>query len=545
MINQTKDMPKRLIALLVALSLIAVIFAGCTPTEVPEAEEPEVEELEVLEEPEEPEALAALDLGLRTDSPELFLEGALEISGLDVSGAFMDFAPDFSAFDLSRFRGRPTEHSFSISIDQADPTVLPIEGVGLNLRSLSDRAAGNYLLNFDVDAGFFALEDNSIFISPDMIALSAPDIYTRHRYISINPRTFAQDWNASGFAGDFGEIDPGDFEMILAMSEGMGEVFSFQALLDMLETYIEQSEQINQNLMNAGVFVDEGDTEITVGVNTYSVARLGYTFSEPALVEFMDALMGMIFEMVLELMDDFMAVAMIADPTLYEERDYLREEFMEILDEMSFSFPYGMTMYFYIDMTTGLVRRSSIQDWTMITDTGFGDEEMTTNIVTYYLGEVNVTDVTHTFVTMTDGFDDVIEMEIRLYIPEGGPYVFFMEMDMGPEGTFSFEMGYNPNVTTNNVWFEMEFQDRFTHVDFILRGDLVDSANEFAINNGNMAVVVDGTPLLGASFEYSLRNVAAGDVSIDRAQAVSLFDLDLAQLEQDLMMFAMMMAIMR
>jgi len=538
-------MSKRLIALLMALSLIAVVFAGCTPTEAPVA--PAAPEA-AAEEPGEDEALAdpaafVLDLALRENNPELFLEGALTLSGLNASGAFIDLAPDFSAFDLSRFRGSPTEHRFSFSIDEADPDIIPIDGVGIDLSFLSNEAASSYLLNFAIDAGFLAFEDNRIFISPDMIALSFPDLYDRHQYISINPQTFAQDWNASDFADAFGEIDPSDFDIVLAMIEEMSDMMSFGSLLEMLEEYEEQFERVSENFMSAGTFVDEGNTEITVGNNTYTVARLGYTFSEAAVVEYMDAIMDVVFDVLFDFIDGIIAIAAIADPTL--DVDEIREEMQEVFEEMNSSFPYGMVLFYYIDVNTGLVRRSHIPDWTMVMDAGFGEEESITDIVTYYLGEVSPADVTRTYVTMTDGFGDVTEMEMFMSIPEGGPYVFSMDMtSTALDGVISFEMGYNPNASTDNVWLEIEYRERFVRGVLEMRGDLVDSANEFAINNGQMTLSLNGTSVMDASFEYSLRNVAAGDVNIDRAQATSLFEIDLDQLEQDLMMLMLMMSMM-
>ena len=519
---RTTTRAQRLLAVLVATSLIAVVFAGCAG----------------------PGGADGIDLNLRTEDPEQFLESALELSGMQMDAS--DLFAGFSDFDLSRFGGRPTEHSFSFTIDQLDPTVAPIAGANIDMSLLIDEAAGNYLIEFDIDAGILSFAGNRIFISPDLLALSAPSLYTRHQYLTINPNTLVEDWNASDFGAAFGELDPADLDELqaaLAMLEGAGGMMDFQGMVGLMEAYTERMEQLEEQLMAASEFLDEGDVEITVGETTHNAARLGYYIPAQALDVFTGEFSELFIEMFSDLMDNFIGAMAMADPTL--SADMIRQEMLMVFDNMSFSSPQGMTIYYYIDIDTGRLLRSHIPDWTSVVGDGFGSEaEMRLDVLTYYLGEQNAIDITHTTFTISDGTGNVIEGELRMYIPEGGPYVFYMQMDLGIEGVLTFEMGYDPTGEQGSFWIEIDAADRFMQFDLEIRGDVVNTPEEFALRDGRMTSSLNGDTVLAASFEYSLRNAAPEDVDIDRSEAASLFDIDLAELERDLMPIFMMMGMM-
>ena len=504
---KTASATRGLITMLVAMSLIVSVLAGCTPTEDA--------------------------TGLRYEDPELFLEEALERSGFAA-----DLDIDFSAFDLSRFEGAPTAHHFSVRVDQADPSIIQLPGrPQIDLTLLADTDAGNFLVDFDITgAGPLSFKDNRIFISPDILALSAPGLFDFQRYITVNPNTFVDDWNASHFAIMLGEIDPGMIETMLSTFGDMDALFDYSAMAELSENHTAQFERLIENFAAAGKFRDGGNTEITIGEVTHSVARLGHYTSAEDVSNYANAMVDLLVELMFSYMDSMAAIMDAGADT-----GMSAQEMQSLLESSSFDFPAGMYLYYYVDLDTGLVLKSRIPDITVVISDGAGlEEEVSMEIVAYYLGENNPIDVTHMYMTSTDRFGNELIFELRLSVPKGGPYFMYMHMDARHDGMMTFELGFDPSAAEDNLWLQLESEGRQGHVSFDIRGDVVNTPEEFALSGGRITIVNDGITTLDASFEYSLRNIPAEYVSIDISQSTDLFEVNILQLAQ-ILTRAMMM----
>ena len=484
---------KRLLAMLMVASLIAAVFTGCSSTDDTE---------EIVE--------------LRHENPELFLEEALERSGITTRPS-----PDFSALDLSRFRGSPTEHNLSLVVNEADPYFLPLPGrPQVELTLLADTTAGNFLMDFDITgAGPFSFEGNRIFVSPDMLALSVPELYDRHRYVTVNPNTFADQWNASLFSTALTEIDPNAINAMLSMLESIGETqpFDFSAIAGLFE-------QLAGVLTATGEFRDGGDAEITVGEATHNAARLGYYI--PAREA--NALVNEAFGALLELAPGNMGGILAMMPTGAD---------MQAVEPLSFDFPAGAYIYHYVDLDTGLVLQSRVPGTAVVVCNGSHTEEMTLEAVTYYhLGEQNIINVTQTIITLA-GISGS-EIKIDIYQAAGGPYIVHMHMDMGQDGVIIFQVNYSGEGTlglTANF-----FDNGPGHVRFNFWGDVANTPEEFTLSNGFLTITTDDITTLDVDFEYSLRSARAGDIRIDLTQAIDLFDINFLQLAGILSRLAIM-----
>jgi len=471
----------------------------------------------------------------RETDPEQYFHLAMQRSGLDAqgSGTMLGQHMDFSAFDLGRFSGRPVEHRLSLSIDEAyDFWGGPSPAMGAHgvLSFLMDETAGNFLLNLDVGLAGLSFNDNQLFISDDIVALSVPELYTRHRYLSVNPDTFIRDWNASEFGAEF-PIDPFEVGAAMGLVGGFADMFNFAAMEEFIENYMQQFIDMSDRLMKSGEFLDEGEVTITVGDITYNTAKMGYHIPEEIMNEFINEFMDIYFELLREFMGGF--VGMIAQMDGMTA-DQLWNEMFGVMGDITF--PGGVTYFAYIDIETNLVRRMDIVDMTISMNTPWGVEEMTMDMIIEYRGERNVYDIMYSFTTMTDPFGVTSEMEMRIYTPVGGPYVFYMRMVDETANFTLVEMGYAPALSEDNIWLTMKVVNFWSDIDFDLRGSVVSSGNEFAIQDGSMTVLEDGETLLVVSFDYSVRNVSAQEVDIDRDEAVDLFSLDFYQLQMDLAM---------
>jgi len=511
--NPKKKINTRIIAVLIAVLVIAgsmSLFSGCGPSAPAGAS--------------------------RASAPEQFLQESIERSGLDAQGGFMQAQMNFSPFDFERFSGVPVEHSFSFTVDEFSEFS---DAVGFNaaLKFLMDREAGNYLLNMDAGMGGFAFRNNRLFISEDMVALSVPDLYARHTYLYVNPATFIRELNDSEFREMLPiDLSQAEFNMALGMINAYAEMLSGMFDMDALmesEDFQRMMEMSDELLMYTGDFLDEGDMEITVGDATYNVAKLGYYIPEEAMDEFMSEFMAVYVNLLRDYMGGFFDLIAQLDPTM--SADDIWDEMFDVMD--SIRFPGGLTVFYYVDLETGLVRRSSLPDMTMFIDDGWRGVESTVDLIMEYRGERQVWDVTYYFITMTEGrTGETAEIEIRMYMPDGGPHIFYMEMDMGRDGTMVFDMGYDPGEDEDNIWFLMNFRSLWTNVAVEMRGNAAATAEKFVINDGKMTVREARNTLMSVDFEYGLREVSPEDVTIDRSQAVNFFSLNMDQLQGDLMM---------
>ena len=197
----------------------------------------------------------------RQSQPEQYLRAALARTREQ-----LDFAP----FDLAHFAGQPLEQGLALRIDELyDPRGRPhpFMGVGGDLQVLTDPAADGLLLNFDFGSDMMNFRGNRLYLAPDLIALSAPDLYSRHEFVSVDPRTLAQDW--AGWApARMLPFDPAPLFGLLPWLDVLPEAINPDAALGAL--------QAAAGLMSAGQFRDAGDTQIVWADAAHNVARLGY-----------------------------------------------------------------------------------------------------------------------------------------------------------------------------------------------------------------------------------------------------------------------------
>ena len=480
----------------------------------------------------------------RTDNPEAYLQKSLALSGLDAQGSYMEAMIEFSPFNLERFSGRPVEHRLAVNVDELYDFWGPSEFMGANgeIRIAVDEEAGNALMGVDIGMSGLTFKDNQLFISEDMIALSIPDLYTRHQYISINPGTFFRDWAGSELGAMF-PLSPSDiaeFESMLPMLTSMVELFDASAMEAFMEAYYAQIVKMSDALMTSGTFLDEGDVEITVSDRTFTAAKLGYHVSEEAMNALMQEFMEMYVEMMRAYMGGFINAVAELDGSI--TTDEIWDELLAAMD--SIRFPDGITHYYYVDLETNLIRRMDIPNMTMLADDGFGGQhESSMDMVIELRGEQRVYDAAHYFITLTDDYD-TYPIEMSMYMPEGGPYTFFMNMDMGSDGVSTLNMGYDPAAAENNLWFVLASEDQWTNGEFDIRGTVSNETDLFTIEDGRMVFAESGNRVFALGFEYGLRNVSPEEVTIDRSQAADLFSLDINQLQQDLFAAMMRMSMM-
>ena len=473
------------------------------------------------------------NISRETQAEQYFL-ASMELSGLDAEGELAQWYMDFSPINFSRFAGVPVEHSFSLSIDELyDNFGRPNELMGASgeLSLLIDQAAGNALLSFDAGMGGLNFRNNRLFISQDMIALSLPDLYARHEFISVNPQTLLQDWSDSelGMMFPISPEDIAEINEVLPALNAMMELFSGERMGQLMSAYMENVMAMSGEIMTAGDFLDRGDTQITVADVTYNVAQLGYHIPEDILAGFMSDFWAMYRALLTEYMGGFFDVIAQLDPTV--SADDIWDEIFSAMEMIRF--PHGLTHYAFIDLETGLVRRMDIPNLVMSVDDGWGEVEVNMDISIELRGERRVWDVMYYFITVNAEGEEA-EVEMRVYVPDGGPYVFYMIVD-SDDGAMTLQMGYDPGRADDNIWLTVDMDTGFEAVEFEIIGSASESGDAFALRDGRITATSDNNQVFAASFAYGLRVASPEEVTIDRSAAVSLFDLNMEQLMGDIM----------
>lgn len=107
--------------------------------------------------------------------------------------------------------GGAFEHDITIGIDSVDSDIMDYEtasyfemliGSNVNLNTQTDIKAKKFLLSTSVSSSMINLDGYKLFISENLIGALLPDFYAE-KYISINPKTFVNDYNESWFGEDY------------------------------------------------------------------------------------------------------------------------------------------------------------------------------------------------------------------------------------------------------------------------------------------------------------------------------------------------------
>ena len=458
----------------------------------------------------------------RSADPEKYLQASFEKSAKNIELAARHY-PDFS-----RFAGVPVEQSISLEVlDIMDSDELV--GASADIILKIDESAGKYLMDFSIGYGGLSLNNNRIFFSNDLIALSLPDLYSRHQYISIDPHTFVDDWNSSDF-GYMMPLDPAGLVEFTNLIEANAEMEADA------ERLMEELAKIAENSLGDTSFSDEGTEDIAIAGKQIKAAKLSYSLSPQQSEEFLHDMLLPIYAYMEKSYGYLIPFGDAIGGGYYNPYQEAIDEMDEAFDEIrNISFPNGVSIVCYVNEDTGYISRVALDDFLM----SHSGNDVSMGLQIDMLGDDSITDDFAMTLTVRDSSGETAKIVVTNNTTRGNVVsdniTLYVETDGSKAAEIVYTMSWEPSAGGENFHLGINMDIDYDSVEISLRGNMTDTSEGIFIKDGVLDVGAYGQTMASMGFGYGIRSISAGDVDIDRSQAADLFSLDMVQLQQDLM----------
>lgn len=445
---------------------------------------------------------------------------------------------------MDRFNDKPAEISMGVSIQDVDG-YSEMAGANAELIFRADPNPEDTKLLMELSFGYggLNLKGNQLFFSKDLLALSIPDLYTRSKYISVNPSTFVDDWNSS----ELGYHSPIDLDALGLGGLLDGNYFNTAEVEKQAEEMEKAFNDLAQELNSKAAFADEGEETITVNGKEIKAAKMSYTVSPEDMKEAFLSISNMMRSYMEWYFENFAQGYPMAGG--YNPYADMAEQMDDMFAEINtLAFPEGAKYYYYVNLDTGLLCRMSVADMKVV-PADYPDDYVSISFDMDMTGEAVLTDDLLLNISVKDYYEDEYRITVKNLLTRGNKPSWEMAISGSEYDEEVFTMNLNaswdPSAAADNFKAGFDMYDGWTDIGLNVRGNLTDSSDGFTLQDGVLDVSEDGESIATFGVSFGMKTITAADVAIDESQAVDFFTLDLEQLTQDLyanlMQLAMMM----
>jgi len=458
----------------------------------------------------------------RTGDPEGYLSATLH-------NTVQDLGPSSRIVDFSRFTGKAVAHEFKLSFDLQDligsylgPTVSQLEISG-DLKYSSE--AQKMLLNLAVNAGFVNFKDNQVYVSPELVAFSIPTVFNRYKYVTIDPATFAEDYEDSIFYSPYNEL-PEDFDLqkvIIALftNTDTGEDSDYA-------NFYSQIDKHWADFKAAGVFSDDGTATETVGGVSKQVSKMSYTYPAGDV----DRLYGNFLDEYEEIMLAQLEAMALVDPYTfyYSSPEEMVAEVMKEFDAIEFE--KDLVIRYTIDADDKVVG-IKMDKLTLTYRNSYSDEyeEYQIDFSLDLTGQENVWDEFKMDVVLySNKYDESVELILKkTSSDQDGTIKAKYDLEaIDPYGTSTnmyLDLEWTPdNTEDKNLRITLEGGDGYGTAGLRFTGTLVDNKDEVSLSGGQLSFYDDYSSYT-FGLDYKIYIISPSDIKIDTSDSIGFSSL--------------------
>jgi len=408
--------------------------------------------------------------------------------------------------DLSKYSDKAVSHEFSVDTDQGSA-----EGT-LMYDSESEQA----LLDISASAEGTEYNDNQLYISPDLIAFSMPDLITDTDYLTIDPATFAADCKEMGWNEYTSSLDlEGFIQTLFGKSEAKDTDSQLTSkITDLCST-----------LSKSAVFSADGSVEEEIGGKKITLDEMTYTFPQKDINYFYQDCLAIYKKEFINTMDQSVAGG-------------LPQETQEKLDEVfdgliSIKIRDDLVIHYYIDKD-GYTRKISTEDFEIYNDSADADAS---NTVTFgfemvFGGAVHPVDKLEGILrTESEGVTGEADFTYETtYINDiyksTASVVVIEDTDETPKSSISADIEWDTKDTKGeNLSIDLELED-YTggSSSFVITGNLTDDDKSTSLSDAVIEITDADGNTTAIDFSYKITIIDPSEISIDTSDSMSLFE---------------------
>jgi len=437
---------------------------------------------------------------IRTIAPEKYLQMSLART---VAGSKSE-ASDI--LDLSKYSGKAVSHEFSVDTDQGSA-----EG-SLLYDSKSEQA----LLDISAAADGTEYNGNQLYISPDLIAFSVPDLINDTDYLTIDPSTFADDCEEMGW---------GEYTSSFDLEGFIQTLFGKSDISDKDTQLAKDIADLGVNLQKSAVFSSDGSAQEKINGKDMTLDEMTYTIPEENVNEFYQGCISIYKEEIISNMDKIAAGSLSSDV-----EDQLNETFdgltsLKIRDDL--------VIHYYIDKD-GYTRKISIDDFEMYDDSADADasDSGTFGYEMIFGGTVRPTDTIAVTLRMeSEGVSSEAVLNYETSYQNGiyassTSLAFSEDTDDAQKFYMSCDIEWDTKDTKGeNLSIDLEMEDDAGATDsVVITGTLTDDDKATSLSDAAMEITDADGNSTAIDFSYKLAIIDPSGISIDTSDSTSLFE---------------------
>jgi len=401
-----------------------------------------------------------------------------------------------SILDFSKYKGEAVSHIFAV--DTADVNA---EGT-LKYDSENEKA----LLNVSVDGNGNNYDNNQLYISPSLIAVSLPDITADGDYLTIDPTTFAEEWKDNGW---------NDYVSIPNIQNLVHGLFGKSGNNEDSKQFLKDSKALTTELYKASVFSADGSVDESMGGETLKLDVMTYTFSEDSLNDFYQ---------------DYLSL--LQDTSLVDNGTYTQnlDQGLEQLAEMTLND--DLVIHFYIDQQ-GYLRKINCEEVTVSyqgTDIDFafdmeltGDGCPTDAVEVVFTSESSEWKYELKIGSETQYVDGIYSASFNIKSKSKNDYY-----GQNSTMTLSLDTTWDKKDTTGkNLEIKAKIKNEsYTNWEMLLSGSLTDSAKGTSLSNISVDVTDGYGYKTGFDFDYAVTKINPSEIIVDTSDSTPLLEYD-------------------
>jgi hypothetical protein len=436
---------------------------------------------------------------IRTVAPEKYLQMSVEKTTALMSKGTQD------PWQLNSFTDVPVSHEFNVNYPDLESQ---ISGT-----IMYDRLSEKARIDFNTSVEGQKSENLMLYISPEICALSVPDMLQEADMVTISPATFTEDWNE--YLKDDEAIP------FLDLEEQIHALFGKANQTDKKDDAQREIDQLVKNNKEDAKFSYIGTGKEDIMGKEMSLTEMTYRYGEDEMND--------LFQTIIEIRaDQFESyLTQVIDGNYDEFADGMSEGFDEVMDVISgVKLEDDVVVHFYVDQNN-IVRKITIEEF----DVSYEDFELSMEIDMVLGGgpeapadnmEINIVlsaegdDLNINIVKETEETKGVHTGSLDIELSADKSEILFMEAEYEWDST---------KTSDDNLDASISFGSEGYKIEFALTGLLVADKDEISLSDGIMTMKSPNEEKTEIEFTYKLTKIDSSDITIDTKDSISLFDL--------------------